>query len=422
MAKRQANRIAAAQAYYARVQTLPQTGQAQRAQAPAANIKNDDDQEERRKSARKQPQRKKAPDRALLDAADSDHTEDAAGVEEAADSDEIVVASKPKSGQSKAKSKSRPAQSTGKKSGGKRKASSSVSSSPLSKRNKTGTTSRAPRKSAPTTGLINSLLRDWDGVEDDGDDDDDEDDMDEMPLQQASRRRGAASSQRNISCRCPGKSPTPRDCFKCRDCGMHQHYGCADDSQDGLSVMCNFCFSRPPMQSPQRPQLTFQPPPPVFTQPPKPQPQPPKPAPPPAPATAQQMVQPAPQYDPALRDEVNHLCSTVLWREYCSIPFPDEEEPPTQNPGPAPQDWLSDCQDRLMNLLTAAGQQQTSTYLAPALVAWPRQSHQIMKALRELALEEIFRGSYKGKRKQLGVVLEVLGLEEKGTIWKGGRA
>ena len=131
-------------------------------------------------------------------------------------------------------------------------------------------------------------------------------------------------------------------------------------------------------------------------------------------------MQPVQQhYDPALRDEVNHLSANVLWREYCSIPFPDEDEQDQIQPtNQAPQDWLANCQTNLMNLLVAAGQEQIQTYLAPALASFPRQNSQIMKAIRELALEQIFRGSYKGKRKQLGVVLEVLGLEEKGTVWK----
>ncbi|KAK4498708.1 hypothetical protein PRZ48_009218 [Zasmidium cellare] len=424
VARKKAERAAAIQAYYSRysrVRVMPQTGQTQPTQAQSASKK--------KTSARKQSKQKKAP--AQEDEDDDVQMEDVQQVDEG-DSDEIVVASSAKSKGKSAKSKAKPtpARSTTKKAGSKRQPSSSLSPSPLAKKSKKPEPkSRAPRKSAPTFGRFDFS---------DGDDEDDDDA--EQPLAQrnivpqADRRGNTAPSKSTVSCRCPGKAPTARDCFKCRDCGMLQHYACATDIKDGLSVVCNFCHVRSPGPSPEPPparRLPLQAPA-TVKQAPKPKPkakavsfQPPPPPPqqtvkPPQQTVqpSQQKVQPPQKYDPALKDEVDHLCSTVLWREYCSIPFPDEEEPPDPNSGPAPPTWLAECQNRLMTLLASAGQEKTSKYLAPALAAWPRQNGQIMKALRELAIEEIFYGTFMRKRKDLGVLLEVLGLEEKGSVWK----
>lgn len=414
VARYRAERLTAAQAYYSRVKVMPQVGEIQPTHGQlVVGAKKGDGQAKRRTSIRKQPERKKAPNEARLIEPDDDPG-NGPEASNAADSDEIVVASSAKN-KSKAKVKpaARLARSTGKKAIGKRRASSSVSPSPLSKRIRP-TKSRAPRKSAPTFGRFDASM----SGEDSGDNEKDKDeasDPEEMIVRRG--RLPTAASQTTISCRCPGKAPTARDCFKCRDCGMHQHYACANDVKDGLSVVCNFCHVRSPMQSPVLPpkrQPKFQGIP-HANRPPMPNPTRPQ----PAPAPSQQAAQLPQQYDPALQDEVNHLCITVLWREYCSIPMPNEDEPAT-NPatGPAAPDWLAECQVRLMSLLTSAGQQQTTKYLAPALAAWPRQNHQIMKALRELAIEEIFYGSFRKKRKQLGLVLEVLGLEEKGSVWK----
>lgn len=42
-----------------------------------------------------------------------------------------------------------------------------------------------------------------------------------------------------------------------------------------------------------------------------------------------------------------------------------------------------------------------------------------MTDLRGLAVLSVHRASYRGRRQELGVLAEVLGLEEKGTYWKG---
>lgn len=455
-ARKQAQRIAAAREYMSRVQTVPQGGESQSAAGDGedGDYKSEDEKPERREPTRKQPKRKSAPVEALLDAADLDEDMEEPEQEDddGADSDEIIVAPK----------KSKPAPATTKKSSGKRKAMSPISS-PVNKKSKPEVRSRAPRKSAPSFGQFGAGF--WDDDDDNDDIEPDDDELNDVSLLEASRnrRREAPLPPANISCRCKGKAPTLRECFKCRDCGIHQHRGCAWDVQDGLSIMCNYCFSRGPMQSPEPPTLRqpaplpeppkkktqapasasfMQPPKPALTAPtmqPPPKPQPaasftqpatsfmPPPAAPSAPAPPQQTIQPEEQYDPALRDEVNHLCATTLWREYCSIPMPsddssDEDAPPKSQPPASaipPPDWLADCQDKLLKLLTACGQEKTAAYLQPVLAAWPRQNALIMKALRDLALEEINNGSYKGKRRRLGVVLEVLGLEEKGRFFKG---
>ena len=43
----------------------------------------------------------------------------------------------------------------------------------------------------------------------------------------------------------------------------------------------------------------------------------------------------------------------------------------------------------------------------------------VLEPMREIANDLIHRGSYKGDKGKLGVLAEVLGLERKGTVWKG---
>jgi hypothetical protein len=74
---------------------------------------------------------------------------------------------------------------------------------------------------------------------------------------------------------------------------------------------------------------------------------------------------------------------------------------------------------RMSILLTAAGPQQMAIYLHPVLEKFPRDPDAVLQALRDLAAWIVSKGSLRGRRSQLGVLLEVLGLDDKGAHWKG---
>lgn len=187
-------------------------------------------------------------------------------------------------------------------------------------------------------------------------------------------------------CKCSGiLVPAAKHCFPCTTCELRQHIACSDDKEDREDKICNVCLSNLPKQET---------------------------------PTSSKAPQAAETIDPSLRDEVLNLCSTILWKEWVAIPSPiDEEEIPPALP---PADWLLEAQDRLLELITAAGTDLTAAYLQPVLAAWPRKNAAIVGAIRDLATDQISQGVYKGKRGELGLLLEILGLEEKGSVWDGG--
>ena len=219
--------------------------------------------------------------------------------------------------------------------------------------------------------------------------DDDDDDIIEV---KAPTRKSTPNAKflkgpdKRTYCKCSGiLVPAAKHCFPCTTCELRQHIACSDDKEDTEDKICNVCLGNFPKQET---------------------------------ATSSKAPQAAETIDPSLRDEVLNLCSTVLWKEWVAIPSPiDEDEIPPALP---PADWLHEAQERLLELVTATGPDLTTAYLQPVLAAWPRKNTAIVGAIRGLANNQISRGVYKGKRGELGLLLEILGLEEKGSVWDGG--
>lgn len=120
-------------------------------------------------------------------------------------------------------------------------------------------------------------------------------------------------------------------------------------------------------------------------------------------------------------DEIPSLCSGILWREYVFLASPDDDDAAPATPARRPpHDWLDECELRLSNMLFAAGPERTKDCLEPVLKTFPRQADPVIKALTDLALWMIRKGPWRTKREEMGLLGEILGLQDKGKYWRGG--
>ncbi|KAK5134657.1 hypothetical protein LTR08_006313 [Meristemomyces frigidus] len=124
---------------------------------------------------------------------------------------------------------------------------------------------------------------------------------------------------------------------------------------------------------------------------------------------------------------VTAFVEEVLWKQYCQTPCMPEaateltsmyyDEGVMLPIHPPPKEWVVEVRLRVVRLTAAAGDERIRAlrgadgvglrYDEASLVAW-----------RELAVWVVNRGAWKRKRAELGVLAEVLGLEDKGTFWK----
>jgi hypothetical protein len=250
------------------------------------------------------------------------------------------------------------------------------------------------------------------------DDDDTEDDEVPLPTIKTESRttppssRPAPLTSPDIACACfSSRVATTLDSFECDACGLWQHKRCGKSAPFETYSLCNDCLnnSSPPLPSRQsKPSRKSQ--------------DRPKPKPKPVAALPSLPSLPPPppprNLDPALVGEIRTLSSTILWNEYISIPGPDDAGTATQ-PSTPPQEWLTEMESRLSTLLAHAGPQQMAIYLNPALGTFPRDTDMVLQALRDLAVWICSKGSLRGRRNQLGLLLEVLGLDDKGRHWQG---
>ena len=124
------------------------------------------------------------------------------------------------------------------------------------------------------------------------------------------------------------------------------------------------------------------------------------------------------------------FCKNVLWKIYCQLPSGEANRAVTELTSmyydngrmipihPAPQEWINMTAVRMFNLVNAAGNEKLREYQGPD-GAGLKYDERSMVAWRKLTVWMLHHGPYKRKREELGVLAEVLGLEEKGRIWKG---
>ncbi|KXT14056.1 hypothetical protein AC579_10530 [Pseudocercospora musae] len=228
-----------------------------------------------------------------------------------------------------------------------------------------------------------------------------------------------------IACTCVGVMPKLSETFRCGVCGNRSHLKC---SRDSLGVpSCAFCKPRkipkqsrrgqssgsrssrmPPPHKPKRePSAT------------------------PAPKienTPAASRPPAQFLSEEMKEEVHQICSTYLWKTWVDIPIHEEAEDEAKQKyhaaDPPPAEWVAAVETGLVDLLQAAGEDMTRTYLNPVMEQYPRKREAIVKVLREIAVAVCHQGAWKGKgkgKKKLGVFAEVVGFAEKGEVWKGDK-
>ena len=206
----------------------------------------------------------------------------------------------------------------------------------------------------------------------------------------------------DLVCECEhGVSEDRDDYFMCTRCAKLQHFGCSlpDDSSKGMAerYRCNKCEAT---------ELEH-----IIT-------------------TRQEQIQKARNVIAQKRAENEGLLMEVLWRHYCLLPNGSASEDVIQATRTtfeggrsiplykAPEEWIHAIQKNVEDMMHAAGKKVTDFVILPTHSAM-EMNESILKPWRDIALWLVHRGPYKGRRRELGVLAEVLGLEEKGTIWKG---
>ena len=130
------------------------------------------------------------------------------------------------------------------------------------------------------------------------------------------------------------------------------------------------------------------------------------------------------------RAEFYDLYTNVLWKHYCDLPngvassavveatatiYDRGVTVPVRK---APRSWTKEVQAAVESMMDAAG-----VKAANSIMGWEhrtaRSKEELLVAWRELAVWLVHHGAYKARIRELGVLAELLGLEEKGTFWKG---
>lgn len=223
-----------------------------------------------------------------------------------------------------------------------------------------------------------------------------EDDLiDSEPLSRPSKRaRRDPQSTKEVCCSCNCSDDvivSTADCYCCFRCNMLQHIACAASDRDihGGSL-CNLC-SRPPAMN-----------------------------------AAPSLGRPGDtDYHFALRQEIQGLCSGLLWKVWRNIPSstPHRElhlssQARTSAMSSPPSAWVEQATACLLTLFAAAGEETIAYYMKPAMSAWPRQETSIRIALGDLTRHVLGEEPLRSRRGELGLLLEIVGLAEKGRYCK----
>lgn len=133
----------------------------------------------------------------------------------------------------------------------------------------------------------------------------------------------------------------------------------------------------------------------------------------------------------AKRRETDDTIMEVLWRRYCDLP--NEESTPQgvrdhtklhwvgnqQIPEQAvPEKWAREVQKNLDDMMAAGGKKAVD-YAKGKEYYSTHLNERLLTPWRALAVELLHRGTYRGQREKFGILGEVLGLLDKGAVWKG---
>jgi hypothetical protein len=240
------------------------------------------------------------------------------------------------------------------------------------------------------------------------------------PSKRPKARQPSSQSESNelVLCSCnPRPDMTNSLSFTCRRCGQDQHATCAAAMRIAgkarvQALFCNDCHSTS-LATANNPTAGLH-------------------------ATSKSSSNDA-EYAQSMRSEIEALSSTILWKIWWDLPLSpvvqrDSASLPPQAPPTASQAFMLECTTRLSTLLTTAGQDLTNDMLIPALATFPRRPEVVLQGLRAL-FEAVMpnlrppwskrprpRAFSEDEQSSFGVLLEIVGLVEKGDSWTYGRS
>jgi hypothetical protein len=184
--------------------------------------------------------------------------------------------------------------------------------------------------------------------------------------------------------------------FMCRHCLRHQHYDCADFEEEMTihEILCNKCAI---------PEL-------------------------------QRLITIREETAGRIRQRVDQKRQGmigVLWNQYCILPNNNAPQAVIDATATrfvngrmipfhvAPGAWVDEILAAMEAMAEAAKEDDYASTILPNTGAYHYENDKILTPYRELAVWMIHHGPWEGQRDKLGVLAEVLGLEVKGTYWKG---
>jgi len=128
-------------------------------------------------------------------------------------------------------------------------------------------------------------------------------------------------------------------------------------------------------------------------------------------------------------ETVDMLISTSLWKHYCLLPDEGNSETISSITKieyklgaaipvyAAPEMWVAQTRSGLLKMIYDAGEEAAGDYLVAGNRAGVSALTDLVGWL-DLAMWLLYRGPYRGRTRELGVVGELLGLLGKGTSWE----
>jgi hypothetical protein len=130
------------------------------------------------------------------------------------------------------------------------------------------------------------------------------------------------------------------------------------------------------------------------------------------------------------QEEVKGVIMKMLWRHYCHLSDGNatravKESTKMKFEGGilvperlAPQSWIEAVESNLEDFMEACDKKLTDFAIRPEHHV-EEMNERVLTPMREIANDLIYCGPYWGNRGKLRVLAEILGLEKKGTVWKG---
>ena len=133
------------------------------------------------------------------------------------------------------------------------------------------------------------------------------------------------------------------------------------------------------------------------------------------------------------RTNLRDIVATRYWAEYCNLPsgqatsaveeltttYYDKVESKLVPVHPAPATWVDRVVDDIYMLISKENKQLVKQVHGRDEHAFhSTEPEHFRRSLNALAVLTVHHGLYEGSNQKLGLLAEILGLEEKGSVWK----